>query len=78
MIDNSVWEIALCHVRCISSFFNCDPMFACDISAYRHIKQYTRDYGIQIDYDQYKRMKNSYEEAAKKHGAGSQIDFSGR
>jgi len=36
------------------------------------------DFGIELDYDHYKKIKNNYEEALKKEGYGSQIDLSGR
>lgn len=47
-------------------------------SAYRKITEFTYDYGITIDYSQYKKIKKNYEESLKKHGARSDIDLSGR
>ncbi|XP_052814047.1 uncharacterized protein LOC128241109 [Mya arenaria] len=36
------------------------------------------DYGIKLDYEQYKKIKNSYEQSLQKQGYGSKIDLSGR
>ncbi|KAH3752199.1 uncharacterized protein LOC127848292 [Dreissena polymorpha] len=45
---------------------------------YIRARQFADDYGIKLDYDQYKKIKKSYEEGLKKQGYGSKIDLSGR